>query len=110
MTAEPVRVRPPWLGLREPADAAARSFDLVEDVRRQLPDGNRTVIHDVGCGMGSMARWVAPPLTGTQHWVLYDGDADLLAHAAKDMPGGAADGAAVTIDLLALPDASRRSR
>ena len=38
----------------------------------------RCVIHDLGCGTGSMGRWLAPRLPGPQHWVLHDRDADLL--------------------------------
>ncbi len=95
MTVEPVRVSPTWLRLREAADAAARASDLVEQIRPHLPAG-RAVIHDLGCGTGSMGRWLVPRLSGTQHWILYDWDADLLAHAAAEMPGTAADGATVT--------------
>lgn len=97
MTAAPVRVSPQWLWLREPADAAARASELVETVRQHLPAGRRAVIHDLGCGTGSMGRWLAPQLAGTQHWIMYDRDAELLAHAAADPPGVAADGAEVTI-------------
>jgi SAM-dependent methyltransferase len=98
MTAETVRVSPAWLRLREAADAAARASDLVEEIRPYLPTGDRALIHDLGCGTGSMGRWLAPQLTGTQHWILYDLDADLLTHAAAEMAGEAADGAAVTIE------------
>ena len=97
MTAEPIRVSPAWLRLREAADAAARASDLVEKIRPHLPACGRAVIHDLGCGTGSMGRWLAPRLTGTQHWIMYDRDADLLARAAADMPGVAANGAAVTV-------------
>ena len=97
MIAGQVRVGPAWLALREPADAAARAADLVERVRPRLPTGTRAVIHDLGCGTGSMARWLAPRLTGAQHWIMYDRDADLLGRAARDGPGEAADGAAVTV-------------
>ena len=58
----------------------------------------RPVIHDLGCGTGSMGRWLAPRLPGPQHWVLHDRDADLLAVAADEPPGVAADGAAVTVE------------
>lgn len=98
MTAGTVGVSPHWLRLRETADAAARAGDLVEQVRQLLPAGGRSVIHDLGCGTGSMGRWLAPQLTGTQHWVMYDRDAQLLAHAAADRPGMAADGAHVTVE------------
>jgi hypothetical protein len=66
-----------WLALREPADAAARSTELVD--RLSLPPG--AVVHDLGSGTGSMARWLAPRLPGPQRWVLYDRDADLLRRA-----------------------------
>lgn len=97
MTSAPVRVGRPWLRLREAADAEARAPDLVERIRRHLPGGSRTVIHDLGCGTGSMGRWLAPQLTGTQHWILYDRDAELLADAAADLPV-AADGGPVTVE------------
>jgi len=98
MTVDQVRVSPAWLELREAADAAARASDLVDQVRQHLPSSGRAVIHDLGCGTGSMGRWLAPRLTGTQHWIMYDRDADLLARAAADPPREAADGAAVTIE------------
>lgn len=93
---EAVRVSRAWLALREPADAEARAPELVEHVRRHLPASGRLVIHDLGCGTGAMARWLAPLLPGPQHWVLYDRDADLLAVTAAGLPAAAADGTAVT--------------
>jgi len=98
MTAETVRVSRAWLRLREPADAAARASDLVEQIQTYLPAGDRALIHDLGCGTGSMGRWLAPRLTGPQHWMMYDRDAHLLTGAAAQMPGAAADGAVVTIE------------
>ncbi|WNM38125.1 class I SAM-dependent methyltransferase [Micromonospora halotolerans] len=85
-----------WLRLREPADAAARSAELLDVVRRRLPADRPLVVHDLGSGTGSMARWLAPRLPGPQRWVLHERDADLLALAA----GGkavAADGNPVTV-------------
>jgi phage FluMu protein gp41 len=72
-----------WLALREPADAAARAPDLVE----RLAVGPGAVIHDLGSGTGSMARWLGPRLPGPQRWILYDRDADLLRRATAAMPG-----------------------
>jgi hypothetical protein len=89
MSAEPIRVSPDWLELREAADAAARSRELVEQLLRDAPAGP-WVIHDLACGSGSMGRWLAPLLPGLQRWVLHDRDADLLALAAADVPDGAA--------------------
>ena len=70
-----------WLGLREPADAAARSTELAG----LLPGPIRT-IRDLGCGTGSLGRWLAPQLTGPQHWIMADRDPALLEHAKANMP------------------------
>jgi SAM-dependent methyltransferase len=101
MIAEHTRVSGEWLDLREPADAAARDPELVESLRRRLPSAGRLVIHDFGCGTGSMGRWLAPLLPGPQHWVLHDRDEDLLDAAAAELPGPAADGASVSVETRA---------
>ena len=116
MIAESIRVSSRWLALREPADAAARAPGLVEHLAPHLPATGGQVIHDLGCGTGSIGRWLAPRLRGPQHWVLHDRDSDLLEVAAADLLGPAADGAAVTVearesditrlDLVDLADAS----
>lgn len=98
MTVEGIRVSREWLDLRESADAAARSRELVEHLRRHLPARGRRVIHDLACGTGSMGRWLAPLLPGAQHWVLHDRDGDLLPLAAADPPDPAADGASVDVE------------
>ena len=98
MTSGPTRVSPTWLSLREPADAAARSRDLVEHLARAMPATGERVIHDLGCGCGAMSRWLAPQLDGPQHWVLHDLDEDLLEIATADPPGQASDGAAVSVE------------
>jgi trans-aconitate methyltransferase len=98
MSAAGVRVSPEWLGLREPADAAARSAELAERLARHLPGAGRFVIHDLGGGAGAMGRWLASRLPGPQHWVVHDRDADLLELAVADPPGPAANGAAVTVE------------
>jgi len=88
MSAAAVRVEPAWLVLREPADAEARSTELVGRLAPRLPAG-RLVIHDLGGGSGAMGRWLAPRLPGPQHWVVHDRDADLLELAAADPPAPA---------------------
>lgn len=98
MSTGVIRVGPRWLALREPADAEARARDLADILVRALPTGAPKVIHDLGCGAGAMGRWLTPRLAGAQHWVLHDRDADLLALAARDVPGPAADGAPVTVE------------
>ena len=98
MIVERTRVSSEWLDLREPADAAARDPELVQRLRRHLPSTGCLMIHDLGCGTGSMGRWLAPLLPGTQHWILHDRDEDLLGVAAAELPGPAADGAPVSVE------------
>jgi SAM-dependent methyltransferase len=115
--ADPPRVTPGWLSLREEADATARASDLLTPLRRDLTRRHlttgaarlpgRLVICDLGCGTGSMARWLAGRLPGPQHWILYDRDPELLDHAAAQAVGLTADGAPVTVqtgqrDITAL--------
>ncbi len=75
-----------WLTLREPADAAARDTALVASLRDRLRAP--LVVRDLGCGTGSLGRWLAPLLPVPQHWVLMDRDPELLAHAAAHLPAG----------------------
>ncbi|MCS0599928.1 trans-aconitate methyltransferase [Streptomyces sp. LP11] len=96
---EPPRYAPEWLTLREGADAAARAEDALDPLRIRLaglPGG--LVVHDLGCGTGSMGRWLAPRLDGAQHWVLHDRDPYLLHFAAAAAPRTAADGSRVTVE------------
>jgi hypothetical protein len=98
MTVAAIRVSPSWLDLREAADAAARARELVTPLRHHVPADGSWLIHDLACGSGAMGRWLAPLLPGPQRWILHDRDADLLALAAVDVPGPAADGAEVTVE------------
>ena len=101
---------PDWLALRESADAVARAPELAELVRVHLAaaaSGAPAVIRDLGCGTGSMGRWLAQRLSGPQVWILHDRDPALLASAAASMPSVAADGARLSArtqegDLTAL--------
>ncbi|MEV0975246.1 methyltransferase domain-containing protein [Streptomyces sp. NPDC049915] len=99
---EPARYAPEWLRLREPADAAARAADLLDPLRIRLANrpgrSGGLVVHDLGCGTGSMGRWLAPRLDGAQHWVLHDRDPYLLHFAAAGAPRAAADGSRVTVE------------
>jgi hypothetical protein len=89
MTATAVRVTPEWLRLREPADAAARSPELADRLRRYFANAGPLVIHDLGGGSGAMGRWLAPRLPGRQHWVVHDRDAELLELALAAPRGSA---------------------
>ncbi|WP_405997593.1 class I SAM-dependent methyltransferase [Streptomyces sp. NBC_00829] len=105
---EAPRYAPEWLELREGADAAARALGLLDPLQQWLSAqeeaeetqgrrGRRMVIHDLGCGTGSMGRWLAPRLNGPQHWILHDRDPALLDLAAVRTPSAAGDGSAVTV-------------
>jgi SAM-dependent methyltransferase len=72
---------PDWLALREGADAAARAPELAGLAAEHVGAGPVTV-RDLGCGTGSMLRWLAPQLPGPQRWYLHDRDPVLLARAA----------------------------
>lgn len=99
------RFTPDWLALRQDADATARSTRLLAPLRAHLAavprSTERLVIWDLGCGIGSLGRWLAGRLPGPQHWVLYDRDPELLAQAGANMPGTAADGGRVTVETRA---------
>ncbi|WP_127503410.1 class I SAM-dependent methyltransferase [Actinoplanes solisilvae] len=90
-----------WLGLREPADAAARAADLVDLVPRPVH-----VVRDLGCGTGSMARWLAPRLETPQHWILADRDPKLLHYATSHVriPGVSVEGALGDVTALRVAD------
>ncbi|WP_320784838.1 methyltransferase domain-containing protein [Streptomyces sp. CRN 30] len=92
---------PQWLELREGADADARADSLLDPLRARLAHASggaaELVVHDLGCGTGSMGRWLAPRLEGAQRWVLHDHDPGLLRLAADRAPRAAADGSPVTV-------------
>lgn len=99
---EPPRYAPEWLQLREAADGTARALDLLDPLRIRLANlpgrCGSLVVHDLGCGTGSMGRWLAPRLDGPQHWILHDRDPYLLHFAAVASPRAAADGSRVTVE------------
>ncbi|MCL6731924.1 class I SAM-dependent methyltransferase [Streptomyces neyagawaensis] len=99
--AEGHQYAPQWLELRESADAAARATDLLDPLRIRLANLPRRatglVVHDLGCGTGSMGRWLAPRLDGAQQWVLHDQDPALLRLAIERAPRAGADGSPVTV-------------
>ncbi|MCD2196747.1 SAM-dependent methyltransferase [Actinomycetospora endophytica] len=100
---------PDWLGLREPADHAARAGELADRLADRLgawPGARDVVVRDVGCGTGSMGRWLAPRLARPQRWVLQDRDADLAhrAAAATPVPATALVGDLADDDTLAGTD------
>ncbi|WP_370462388.1 trans-aconitate 2-methyltransferase [Nocardiopsis sp. FR6] len=86
---------PEWLALREGADARARAARPPA-----LLYGHGRVVADLGCGTGSLGRWLAPRLPRPQRWVLLDRDPALLALAREGVP--AAEVVTRRVDLGAL--------
>ncbi|WP_431965872.1 SAM-dependent methyltransferase [Actinacidiphila sp. bgisy160] len=101
-TSDTAPFTPRWLALREDADAAARAADLLGPLREHfagVPRGTGPlVVRDLGCGTGSMGRWLSGRLPGPQHWILHDHDAALLALAAASLAGRTAGGSPVTAE------------
>ena len=81
-----------WLTLREPADAAARSRELVlwisgpESAALQV---GRVI--DLGGGTGSNIRYLTSRLPSPQHWTLVDNDPLLLERAPAGVTTHRAD-------------------
>lgn len=99
-TGDAAPFSPDWLALREPADAAARCTALLTPLCEYLgarAGEDPVVVRDLGCGTGSMGRWLAGRLPGPQEWILHDHDPALLELAARGLPARAGDGAPVTV-------------
>jgi SAM-dependent methyltransferase len=74
---------PEWLRLREPADHRARSAELAQEIARLFADKQRVRVVDLGAGLGSNLRALAPMLPREQSWRLIDHDPEMLT-AARD--------------------------
>lgn len=72
---------PEWLGLREPADAAARNANVAQTVWGRFALSNKINVVDLGCGTGANLRATAAILPNEQSWTLVDRDAALLNRA-----------------------------
>ncbi|GLZ35792.1 hypothetical protein Lesp02_79790 [Lentzea sp. NBRC 105346] len=76
---------PEWLALREKADADARATELLDYLRDSILNRSGVSVRDLGCGTGSMGRWLAGKLSGVRHVVLHDRDPRLLGLAEASM-------------------------
>ena len=85
-----------WLRLRESADHRARSAALVEKLAARFAGREAITIVDLGAGLGSNLRAIAPMLPARQHWILVDHDPALLA-GAGDAIGSWADSSRATV-------------
>jgi hypothetical protein len=70
---------PEWLGLREPADHAARNPQVLGAVGAHFAGRSSLTVVDLGCGAGSNLRGSYAALPARQHWTLVDLDERLLA-------------------------------
>lgn len=70
-----------WLALREAADHEARDQTLVEHLVAWRQATGPIEVADLGAGAGSNLRYLAPRLSGSQSWRLYDRDRRLLETA-----------------------------
>lgn len=73
-----------WLTLREPADAAARSPEVLGAVRSHFAGYESVSVCDLGSGTGAAVAAFSAFLPARQHWQLADDDAANLA-AAKPL-------------------------
>jgi len=74
-----------WLGLREQADARARSEALTRAIARSVPDGDPVHVLDLATGTGSNIRYLVDRLPGHQRWVAVDRSTALLADLRERM-------------------------
>jgi len=82
-----------WLGLREPADTAARSGVLTRTIAGAVPASEPVCVLDLATGTGSNIRYLMDRLPGRQRWLAVDRDAALLADLRERMSSwGAARG------------------
>ena len=94
-----------WLALREPADRAARSQGLTEELGVRLARRGVTRAIDIGCGAGSNVRYLLPRLPRVTDWTLVDHDAGLLDEAGRTLePLARAQGVTLRMKQLDLAD------
>jgi hypothetical protein len=91
-----------WLALRESYDARARNPAVRAAVAASVKTCPLVRVVDIGAGIGSMLRALAPHLTAPQMWRLVDNNLDLLALASAMTPP--AERLAVDVRALDLND------
>ena len=88
-----------WLSLREPHDLAARNPAVLTAVIDAFKSKPTLRIVDLGCGMGSTLRALAPRLSAAQVWHLIDHDRVLLERASQTALALNVQAAAIHADL-----------
>jgi len=74
---------PAWLDLRESADHRARNPQALAACATHFVACGHVRVVDLGCGLGSNLRALAPHLPTRQSWRLVDHDSVLLAEAGE---------------------------
>ncbi|MFT4096234.1 MAG: class I SAM-dependent methyltransferase [Rhodoblastus sp.] len=74
---------PAWLDLREAADHRSRNKNVLAACAAHFARCDHVRIVDLGCGLGSNMRALAPHLPARQHWRMVDHDPILLAAARE---------------------------
>jgi hypothetical protein len=93
---------PEWLQMREPADHRSRNAALAAEVARLFMGKKNVRIVDLGSGLGSNLRALAPQLPCDQQWRLLDHDTDLLSRALTHLgrwKPGATNGNGLTLSI-----------
>jgi len=72
-----------WLALREPADQAARSQQVLAACGAFFADWNAVTVCDLGSGTGAAVPAFGPYLPARQHWILVDDTPNNLAEAQR---------------------------
>ncbi len=75
-----------WLALREPYDHAARNAGLAEQLRAWAAPRATLEVVDLGAGLGSNLRWLAPRLGVVQRWRLVENDPFLVTLGTSRFP------------------------
>lgn len=96
-----------WLMLREPADFAARSAALTQEVAAALEPHDPVRALDLASGTGANVRYIADRVKNAQHWLMVDHDPVLLADMQPRMAAWAAARAA---EIIAEPGVLRFMR
>jgi hypothetical protein len=102
-----------WLRLREPCDIRSRSEQLVLELRSQLPSRPLPAV-DLGTGLGSNIRYLAPRLEGEQRWLAVDNDAALIQRQPVMLKGANFNCSVspheidLAVDLQSLPLSGRQ--
>ena len=93
-----------WLGLREPADVAARSEPLTRRIADALPAGEAVCALDLATGTGANIRYLMDRLPGGQRWLAVDRSAGLLAELRDRMSSCECEIETRQMDLGTLDD------